>query len=186
MLKEDKTDIRVARHKVTQEDFTPDSVVNDMLNNFPEEAYRDFDKKMLDPSCGNGNFLIAILSRRLMNCSSVDDAYHALSTIYGVELMADNVEECRTRLYNRVLEAYPTIKDDPKVDYEFRRVLKINIEWHDSLKYDYSFSRALCHYDPKNKKTNIEFKEKDKSAGQGKYPMWSPEQERRQLSLWEN
>ena len=100
MLNEDISDIRKERHHITQEDFTPNEIVNEMLDKLPDIAYEDFDKVILDYSCGIGNFLVEALNRRLKNCKDVNDGVKALSTICGVELMADNVEECRNRLYS--------------------------------------------------------------------------------------
>ena len=98
MLKKDKTKKRVERHDDTQEDFTPIGVVNSMLDQYPQEAFKEMKKTFIDYSAGNGNFLVEILDRKLDNSKNVDDAIEALKSIYGVELMADNVEECRERL----------------------------------------------------------------------------------------
>ena len=93
MLENDITDKRKERHHITQEDFTPDVIVEMMLNKLPKDTFTNFSRKVLDNSCGIGNFLVAILQRRLKKCKTPNDALRAIKTIYGVELMADNVEK---------------------------------------------------------------------------------------------
>lgn len=75
--------------------FTPTPLVNEMLDKLPPELFTDKTKTFLDNSCGNGQFLAAILERKMANGISHSDA---LKTIYGVELDFDNAEECRRRL----------------------------------------------------------------------------------------
>lgn len=86
--------------------FTPDILVNQMLDKLPPELFRDKKKTFLDNSCGNGQFLFHVLKRKMeylckKQKMSIKDAHRqALSTIYGCELDADNAEECRQRLLN--------------------------------------------------------------------------------------
>lgn len=75
--------------------FTPEFLVEEMLNKLPQEFFKSADKTMLDNSCGNGNFLVKILVWRMKNGISHLDA---LKTIYGIELDPDNAKECRERL----------------------------------------------------------------------------------------
>ena len=56
---------RQERRKETAEDFTPDPLVNEMLDKLPEEVWQDTSKTFLDNSAGNGNFLVAVLQRKL-------------------------------------------------------------------------------------------------------------------------
>ena len=97
-----------SRKRVTDhgEVFTPDWLVNDMLNLVAHEAER-IDSRFLEPACGEGAFLAPILLRKLASVrrqygSSPADyefrAVLALMSIYGVELLADNVRACRERL----------------------------------------------------------------------------------------
>lgn len=109
MLKETITDKRKERHSVTQEDFTPNGVVNDLLSRIPEEAYTDFSKTILDPACGTGNILNNVLLRRLENTETPDQAIDALSTLYGVELMQDNVDEHKDIIRTMLTDRYPDI-----------------------------------------------------------------------------
>lgn len=86
---------------------------------------------------GIGNFLVEILNRRLKNTKCIDDAIMAVKTIYGIELMADNVKECRERLYNTIIEYYPEIVDTFEIDFKIKSIIKNRIQWFDSLKFDY-------------------------------------------------
>ena len=85
-----------------------------MLDLVKEETER-IDSRFLEPACGNGNFLVEILSRKMeavrrqfaRNRFEYDQASAvAVSSMYGVELLPDNVEACRNRLMNQYLETY--------------------------------------------------------------------------------
>ena len=75
--------------------FTPDKLVKEMLDKLPSAFFADKDKTFLDNSCGNGQFLSAVLDRKMANGITHEDA---LKSIYGVELDSKNSEECRLRL----------------------------------------------------------------------------------------
>lgn len=102
---------RVASHG---EVFTADREVNAMLDLVKQETER-IDSRFLEPACGNGNFLAEILRRKL---SVVNNLYSkvrrdyelnalvAVASLYGIELLPDNVEECKSRLYNLFEENY--------------------------------------------------------------------------------
>lgn len=89
-----------ARVKALGEVFTPTALVSEMLDKLPPDSWLP-DKTFLEPSCGTGNFLVQILQRKL-------DAGHpplvALSTIYGVDIMKDNVNESRKRMLQIALD----------------------------------------------------------------------------------
>jgi SAM-dependent methyltransferase len=89
---------RKERRKVTAEDFTPSSLVNEILDRLTidskKEVWQD-NKTFLDPACGNGNFLIQVLQRKLSN---KQNPIQALSSIFGCDIMKDNIDECRLRL----------------------------------------------------------------------------------------
>lgn len=101
-----KSKQRVQEHG---EVFTPDSIVNDMLDLVDKELDKEniweyIDKTYLEPSCGNGNFLIRILDRKLQVVQKLPKEQwelgllHSLSTIYAVDIQGDNVEESKERL----------------------------------------------------------------------------------------
>lgn len=86
--------------------FTPPWLVQNMLDLVKDETER-IDSRFLEPACGSGNFLVQILRRKL---GVVDAKYGksdferkhfgllALMCLYGIELLSDNIVECRTNL----------------------------------------------------------------------------------------
>jgi len=102
---------RVADHG---EVYTAKREVNAMLDLVKEETER-IDSRFLEPACGNGNFLVEILNRKMeavrkqfsRNRYEYDLASaQAVSSMYGVELLPDNVEICRNRLLDQYLDTY--------------------------------------------------------------------------------
>lgn len=111
------------RVKATGEVFTPTPLVQEILDQLPLEVFTDPAKTFLDNSCGDGQFLGEVLIRKMENGSTFEEA---LSTVYGVDMMQDNVDECRRRLVCG------------RVDLE--HVVRRNIVCHNALTYDYSFN----------------------------------------------
>lgn len=106
----------ISRQRVAErgEVFTAEREVNAMLDLVANECLRP-DSRFLEPACGNGNFLTAILKRKLSELrrkykNSPYDyeklAIVAISSLYGVDIMRDNVEECRERLFSIWNEEY--------------------------------------------------------------------------------
>lgn len=94
---------RVADHG---EVFTPSRIVENMLDLVKHESER-IDSRFLEPACGSGNFLRAVLTRKLNTVESkygkseFEKKHHALFAlmcIYGIELLDDNLVECRENL----------------------------------------------------------------------------------------
>jgi hypothetical protein len=112
------------RVKATGEVFTPTELVREILEQIPIEQFQDPFKTFLDNSCGDGQFLGEVLIRKMENGSTFEQA---LSTIYGVDLMQDNVNECRKRL--------PCGSQDPK----HIATVEQNIYQADGLKFSYEF-----------------------------------------------
>lgn len=122
---------RKARRKQTAEDFTPPALVNEMLDKLPAEVWTP-EKTFIDNSAGNGNFLIEVLRRKL---AINHPPLQALSTIYGVELMADNVDEMKDRMLQVLLDALPDLDDTQK--QQAIEIINHNIVCHDALTWDY-------------------------------------------------
>lgn len=106
----------ISRQRVAErgEVFTAEREVNAMLDLVANECLRP-DSRFLEPACGNGNFLTAILKRKLSELrrkykNSPYDyeklAIVAIGSLYGVDIMRDNVEECRERLFSIWNEEY--------------------------------------------------------------------------------
>ena len=87
----------VSGKKGTAEYFTPYEIVKRMADKVPEEDWTDPTKTFLEPCFGNGQFLIYMIYNRLQHGVSLEDTFN---TLYGVELMEDNVEECKQRIFN--------------------------------------------------------------------------------------
>lgn len=110
----------------TAEVFTPLELVDDMLNLLPQEVFTDETKTFLDNSCGDGQFLSEILIRKVSNGIPFEKA---LSTIYGVDIMQDNVDLCRNRLLCG--------------QEQYRHIVENNIVCTDALTYHYAFNGEI-------------------------------------------
>ena len=111
-----------SRVKATGEVFTPTPLVQEVLDQLPVELFVDPSKTFLDNSCGDGQILSEVLIRKLENGSTFEQA---LATIYGVDLMQDNVDLCRERLLCG--------REDLRV------IVEKNIVCADALRYHYRF-----------------------------------------------
>jgi len=142
-LNQVKSRKRVADHG---EVFTNQREVNAMLDLVKDETER-IDSRFLEPACGNGNFLAEVLHRKL---NVVNQRYSksqieweryavlAVSSIYGVDILEDNAQECRERLFRIFGECYNFLfkdkcKDDCKKSVKF--ILGRNILWGDALDF---------------------------------------------------
>lgn len=100
---------RVADHG---EVFTPAWIVEAMLDLVQEEADR-IDSRFLEPACGRGNFLVQVLRRKLASVelkfgkSDFEKRHYSLlglMCIYGIEVLDDNIAECRDNLLDTFAE----------------------------------------------------------------------------------
>ena len=78
------------RVKQTGEVFTPHELCLQMVGDIPEEKLSDPTSTYIDPSCGDGNFLFALHEVLTQDYGQTSES--VMSRLYGVELMADNVE----------------------------------------------------------------------------------------------
>ncbi|MCX5751211.1 MAG: SAM-dependent DNA methyltransferase [Candidatus Saganbacteria bacterium] len=132
---------RVADHG---EVYTANREVNAMLDLVKQETER-IDSRFLEPACGTGNFLAEILDRKLRvvgsRYSKNQTDYErysvvAISSIYGVDILEDNVVECRKRLFDIFNEKYTGLyKDNCKEECResIKFILDKNIIWGDAL-----------------------------------------------------
>lgn len=130
-----KSKERVVEHG---EVFTAQREVNAMCDMVIQETER-IDSRFLEPACGDGNFLIEILKRKLNIVKkkykkSIYDyerfSLLAISSLYGVELLEDNVLACRNRLYEYWLKEYKKVsknESDEKVASSAKFILEHNI-----------------------------------------------------------
>ena len=110
------------RVKSTGEVFTPTPLVQEMLDLLPPELFTDHTKTFLDPTCGDGQFLVEVMIRKMINGATHEQA---LSTIYGVDIMEENVILCRERLLCG--------------QEHLRSIVETNIVCADGLEYHYNF-----------------------------------------------
>ena len=120
---------RELRRKETGEVFTPDSLLYKMTAMLPEEVWTNPQKTFLDNSCGNGNIILYIIQKKIDNGSTYIEA---LNTVYGLDLMQDNIEECYERI-KEFLDKRNISYDNKEVD----NILQHNIVCHNALDWDY-------------------------------------------------
>lgn len=154
MTKQIKSKQRVADHG---EVFTREQEVNAMLDLVKNETSR-IESRFLEPACGDGNFLIQILKRKLevvaktyRNSQREYEFYAVLSicSIYGIELLKDNVEACRKRLLSYFISQYKQIFED-KINEEciavVEFILGLNIVEGNALTMCYTDSDEPLHF----------------------------------------
>jgi len=132
-----KSKQRVADHG---EVFTPPEIVEAMINLVRAEAER-IDSRFLEPACGSGNFLVPVLERKLAVVDARygkseferrNNALLALMSIYGIEILSDNVAECRENLLD-VFAGHLGIAADDELTKAAASVLRTNIVHGDAL-----------------------------------------------------
>lgn len=126
-----KSKQRVADHG---EVFTPSWLVEKMLDLVKGETER-IDSRFLEPACGSGNFLVPILQRKL---AAVEAKYGksdfekrhyallALTCVYGIELLADNIAECRANML-KVFAGYLRLDEADELYRAASHVLSLNL-----------------------------------------------------------
>ena len=114
---------REERRHETCEVFTPQETVAAMLSKLPDSMF-EADKTFLDNSCGNGNMLVGVLMEKLAHapeesrcyssgsagetltsCVSEDYVVACVKSLFGTDMMEDNIIECRERLVNIAIES---------------------------------------------------------------------------------
>lgn len=133
----DRTLIRI---KQTGEIFTSTPLVNKLLKQIPKEHFADPNKTFLDPTCGDGQFLGEILLKKL---EYGIDFETALGSLYGVDIMPDNVEFCKEHLLCG--------------QNQFRHIVDKNIVCADALQYHFRFDGSPTDAEEYEKKMNLLF-----------------------------
>lgn len=133
-----KSKKRVADHG---EVFTPPWLVEKMLDLVQGETER-IDSRFLEPACGSGNFLVPILERKLAAVeakygrSAFEKRHYAmlaLTSLYGIELLADNIAECRVNMLE-VFAAHLGVGEDDELYRAASHVLSLNLIHGDAMK----------------------------------------------------
>ena len=132
-----KSKQRVADHG---EVFTPAWMVEAMLDLVKDETER-IDSRFLEPACGSGNFIVQILRRKLAAVelkygkSDFERRHYALLAlmcIYGIELLADNIAECRANVLE-VFSEYLNLNETDDMYRAASHVLSQNLVHGDAL-----------------------------------------------------
>jgi hypothetical protein len=142
-----KSKQRVADHG---EVFTPAWMVEAMLDLVKSETER-IDSRFLEPACGSGNFLVKVLQRKLAAVqlkygkSEFERQHFALfglMCVYGIELLPDNIAECRANL----LEIFADFLGLEPSDHLYRaafHVLTQNLVHGDAMKMQTSDGKPI-------------------------------------------
>ncbi len=132
-----KSKKRVADHG---EVFTPPWMVDAMLDLVKGETER-IDARFLEPACGSGNFLVPVLQRKLsavelkFGKSDFNKRHYALLGLmctYGIELLADNIAECRENMFE-VLAEYLGLEAEDCLYQAASYILSVNLVHGDAL-----------------------------------------------------
>ncbi len=132
-----KSKQRVADHG---EVFTPAWLVKSMLDLVQDETQR-IDSRFLEPACGSGNFLVPVLQRKLAAVelkygrSDFERRHYALlglMCVYGIELLPDNIAECRANLLETIA-AYLRIDSSDDLHHAASHVLAQNLVHGDAI-----------------------------------------------------
>lgn len=117
------------RVKEFGEVFTPEKTVKEMCDLVKESSY-DIYKTFLEPSCGNGAFLVELIDRKIQGAKNESDkalnadgslnisefnlnVLRGVASLYGVDIQGDNIEECYENMIERAKKAY---KDNSGID----------------------------------------------------------------------
>ena len=142
-----KSKERVADHG---EVFTPPWMVGSMLDLVDGEASR-IDSRFLEPACGSGNFLVQILQRKLVTVehmygkSNFEKKHYAvlsLMSIYGIELLTDNIAECRKNLIY-IFKEYLNLEESDKLYCAATFVLSCNLVHGNALSMQTQDSKPI-------------------------------------------
>jgi len=151
-------DSRLNRRKdneKTNEFFTPYSIVKKMCEKVSNEDWSDPDKNFLEPSFGNGQFIIYILYNRIIHGINWRTA---LETCYGIELMSDNVRETKERILNLLyqLDLEGIIDFNNKDRDKAMEIMNHNLICHDF--FEWNFEEWRPYTEEELKELNIKKK----------------------------
>lgn len=173
MLRQVKSKTRIQNYG---EVFTPKNIIDFMIEQ-PEifEQIKDINSTFLEPSAGEGAFVTEILNQRMQLCNQISkdqkefefNCLVSLSTIYGIELLLDNLEILIDNMYSTFLRNYQKYISEngyiinEKVLKSAKVIIKTNMQQGDTLKYINSEGNPIIFSEwqvQKNKKVKrIEF-----------------------------
>lgn len=145
------TDTRLARRKdnkegkSTAEFFTPYSIVKRMCDKVSDEDWADQKKTFLEPSCGNFQFILYIVWNRIQHGV---DWKTALKTCYGLDLMADNIEEGKQRMHTMLSQICPDTYNKASAT----RIMNRNFVCANFFEWDFENWKPMTDEETKKKK----------------------------------
>ena len=125
--------------------FTQKREVDSILNLVKNETL-NLESRFLEPACGDGNFLVEILSRKISILNSrfkkdkIDferNSIIALSSLYGIDILSDNIEKLNIRLLDIFIKNYQDNFGEINPDFlkSIKYILKKNLKFGDALNY---------------------------------------------------
>lgn len=125
--------------------FTQKKEVDSILNLVKNETL-NLESRFLEPACGDGNFLVEILSRKISILNSrfkkdkIDferNSIIALSSLYGIDILSDNIEKLNIRLLDIFIKNYQNNFGEINPDFlkSIKYILKKNLKFGDALNY---------------------------------------------------
>ena len=114
------------RVKETGEVFTPTDLVIEMLMGLPSSMFAP-GKTVIDPACGDGQFLIAVKWLKVIEFNMSQD--EALEDIYGVDIMRDNVDLCKKRLEGGNIVMGNTLEPNIRLDEQTIEEYRLMRNW---------------------------------------------------------
>ena len=106
--------------------FTPQHIAEQMCDALPDEAWEP-GTTFLEPTCGDGVFVLEILRRKFARCRSRKDYTEALRSVYAMELQTDNVQATIEAVTKLCEETFPLTRAE-------REIIENHIIQADSLK----------------------------------------------------
>ena len=116
--------------------FTPFELVRQMLDEWSKTFWADQTKNIGDiTGCGNGNFLVEVIKRKI---EAGLTPIQALNTTFGIDIMQDNIDECRERLLKQAEESSNQQRNEQWV-----KIVEHNIICGDALAFDWDAFEPL-------------------------------------------
>lgn len=107
------------RARTDTEVFTPEWLVMDMCDMLegenPERNVFEPSTTFLEPTCGDGNFVVEILRRKFERCVMRQDYTDALRSVYGMDIQADNIAECIRRVTEMCERYFKPTKEELQI-----------------------------------------------------------------------
>lgn len=144
----DLSEKRNNRKKISAQIFTPSFLVQDILNKLLECNPKALDEgqTILDPTCGNGNMLIEVLKYRL---KAGIQPIQAISTLYGADIMEDDIEEAQLRIINAIKDNLTDDQLTQAISIVCQNLVCVPLSKYPngSLDYDFEFSQKPTNED---------------------------------------